>query len=227
MAGTFSKAAQGTPEVPKVRSVSLVNITEQRWVIYRDYRAFVIPPRDLQLGYSIVRIVPFTAQMDIGDKRKMEVFISADEIAADLEHHVNDDILKLNDGTPSFAGVFVAEGDEPTKSELDQANKLLRGFYLELVELADIEWDRTHNPNMIRDDMRRAARFLGVTKDWLYEQRQLVDCPVCAEKIRPGVAMCKTCGAILDPEKAAKYGIGTTAKAEEVEVPKARTRAAK
>jgi hypothetical protein len=30
---------------------------------------------------------------------------------------------------------------------------------------------------------------------------------VCAEKIKPGVAVCRACGAILDKEKAAQYGI--------------------
>jgi hypothetical protein len=33
------------------------------------------------------------------------------------------------------------------------------------------------------------------------------DCPVCAEKIKPGVAVCRSCGAILDREKAAQYGL--------------------
>jgi hypothetical protein len=35
----------------------------------------------------------------------------------------------------------------------------------------------------------------------------LADCPVCAEKIKPGVAVCRSCGAILDREKAAQYGL--------------------
>jgi predicted nucleic acid-binding Zn ribbon protein len=41
----------------------------------------------------------------------------------------------------------------------------------------------------------------------LYDARPLADCPVCAEKIKPGVAVCKSCGAILDREKAAQFGL--------------------
>jgi transposase len=39
----------------------------------------------------------------------------------------------------------------------------------------------------------------------------MAECPGCAEKIKPGVAVCKTCGAILDREKAAALGLGATA----------------
>jgi hypothetical protein len=59
----------------------------------------------------------------------------------------------------------------------------------------------------ITDLERRAARQLGVEKPWLYDPRPLTDCPLCAEKIKPGVAVCRSCGAILDREKAAQYGI--------------------
>src|SRR5581483_7802479 len=33
------------------------------------------------------------------------------------------------------------------------------------------------------------------------------ECPACAEKIKPGVAVCRSCGAILDREKAAQFGL--------------------
>jgi RNA polymerase subunit RPABC4/transcription elongation factor Spt4 len=60
----------------------------------------------------------------------------------------------------------------------------------------------------ITDLERRAARLLGLEKPWLYAAKPLDDCPVCAEKIKHGVAVCKSCGAILDREKAAQYGLG-------------------
>jgi RNA polymerase subunit RPABC4/transcription elongation factor Spt4 len=59
----------------------------------------------------------------------------------------------------------------------------------------------------ITDLERRAARQLGLEKPWLYDARPLADCPVCAEKIKHGVAVCRSCGAILDREKAAQYGL--------------------
>jgi hypothetical protein len=59
----------------------------------------------------------------------------------------------------------------------------------------------------ITDLERRAARQLGLEKPWLYDPKPLADCPVCAEKIKHGVAVCRSCGAILDREKAAQYGL--------------------
>jgi hypothetical protein len=59
----------------------------------------------------------------------------------------------------------------------------------------------------ITDLERRAARQLNLEKPWLYDPKPLADCPVCAEKIKHGVAVCRSCGAILDREKAAQYGL--------------------
>lgn len=41
----------------------------------------------------------------------------------------------------------------------------------------------------------------------------MAECPACAEKIKPGVAVCRACGAILDKEKAAQFGLGTPKRA--------------
>jgi len=61
----------------------------------------------------------------------------------------------------------------------------------------------------ITDLERRAARQLSLEKPWLYDPKPLAECPVCAERIKHGVAVCRSCGAILDREKAAQYGLGT------------------
>jgi ribosomal protein L32 len=60
----------------------------------------------------------------------------------------------------------------------------------------------------ITDLERRAARELKLDKPWLYDPKPLSECPACGEKIKPGVAVCRTCGAILDREKAARFGLG-------------------
>src|SRR5712692_11742386 len=71
------------------------------------------------------------------------------------------------------------------------------------------EWERSHSPLFITDLDRRAARVLGIEKPWLYDPRALMECPLCAEKLKPGVAVCRACGAILKPEKAAEYAFVT------------------
>jgi hypothetical protein len=48
-----------------------------------------------------------------------------------------------------------------------------------------------------------ASKSLGSTNP-----KPIGEYPVCAEFIKPGAAVCKICGAILDAEKAAQYGLG-------------------
>jgi hypothetical protein len=132
----------------------------------------------------------------------MEFRITAREIADDIAREINGD-----SGEGSYHGVFVAAGEAPTESELAEARRRLEDFQRRLVAAADLEWERTKNPMFITDLERRAARQLGLEKPWLYDARPLADCPVCAEKIKHGVAVCRSCGAILDREKAAQYGL--------------------
>jgi hypothetical protein len=132
----------------------------------------------------------------------MDIRISAREIAEDIAREINSD-----SGEGSFHGVFVADGPQPTEAELAEARRRLEEFQRRLVTAADLEWERTKNPMFITDLERRAARQLGLEKPWLYDPKPLAECPVCAEKIKPGLAVCRSCGAILDREKAAQYGL--------------------
>lgn len=189
-------------------TVSLVNISTEKW-----------PPRhrtyfgSLQVGspeagqsFAITPIRACTAVMDLGDKRTLPLQITAREIAEDLARELNGD-----SGEGSFHGVFVADGEMPTEAELADARRRLEEFQRRLVASADLEWERTRNPMFITDLERRAARQLGLEKPWLYDPKPLAECPACGEKIKPGVAVCKSCNAILDREKAAQYGLGLDA----------------
>jgi hypothetical protein len=189
------------PQQPDI--VALVNISTEKWPPrHRSYFGS-LEIRSPQSGdtFAITPIRGTTAVMDLGDKRTMEFRITAQEIAEDIAREINGD-----SGEGSFHGVFVAASTMPTDSELSDARLRLAEFHRRLVAAADLEWERTHNPMFITDLERRAARQLGFEKPWLYDPKPLADCPVCAEKIKHGVAVCRSCGAILDPEKAAQYG---------------------
>src|SRR6266571_5171951 len=101
------------------------------------------------------------------------------------------------------------------------------GSFHGVVAAADLEWERTKNPMFITDLERRAARQLGLEKPWLYDPKPLADCPVCAEKIKPGVAVCRSCGAILDREKAAQYGLVAAGRKERQRNPEPQAEPAK
>jgi hypothetical protein len=184
--------------------VSLVNISTQKWPPrHRTYfGSLTIQSPEDSATYAVTPVRACTSVMDLGDKRTMEIRLSAQEIAEDLVREINGD-----SGEGSYHGVFIAAGLEPTKEELDDARRKLETFQRRLVANADLEWERSHNMMFITDLERRAARELGLEKPWLYDPKPVADCPACGEKIKPGVAVCRTCGAILDREKAAKFGL--------------------
>jgi hypothetical protein len=185
-------------------TVSLVNISTQKWPPRQRTYFGSLEVRSPGPGeaFAITPIRGCTGVMDLGDKRIMEYRITAREIADDIAREINGD-----SGEGSFHGVFVAAGDSPTDAELEDARRRLEEFHRRLVAAADLEWERSHNPMFITDLERRAARELRLEKPWLYDPKPLADCPVCAEKIKPGVAVCRSCGAILDREKAAQFGL--------------------
>ena len=184
--------------------VSLVNISREVWpprqrTYFGSLR--VNSPHGAQ-RYAVTTIVGARSVMDLGDKRTMEFALTAREIADDIARELNSD-----SGEGSYHGVFVAAGIDPTESELAEAERKLAEFHRRLVASADLEWERTHNPMFITDLERRAARELKLEKPWLYDPKPQAECPACAEKIKPGVAVCRACGAILNREKAAQFGL--------------------
>ena len=185
-------------------AVALVNISTEKWPPRHRTYFGSLEIRSPQPGeaYAITPIRACTGVMDLGDKRTIDYRITAREIAEDLARELNGD-----SGEGSYHGIFVAAGEAPTEAELLEARRRLGDFHRRLVAAADLEWERTKNPMFITDLERRAARQLGLEKPWLYDPKPLADCPVCAEKIKPGVAVCRSCGAILDRDKAAQYGL--------------------
>jgi len=180
----------------------IANITEQRHLAQRMYGTFQIAGRGEGEAFALTRITPRTAVMDYGDKRSLPLAITAREIAEDLCREINSDA-----GERSFLGVFVCAGDSPTEQELRAAHEKLDEFYRALVAAADREWERSHSFLFIHDLQRRAAAQLGVEKEWHYQSRETEECPGCGERVKPGVAVCKSCHAILNRDKALALGL--------------------
>jgi hypothetical protein len=180
----------------------IANITEQHYMAHRMYGTFQIAGRAEADAYALTRITPRTAVMDYGDKRTLPLPITAREIADDICREINSDA-----GERSFLGVFVCAGDAPTEAELRSAHEKLDEFYRALVASADREWERSHSYLFIHDLQRRAAARLGLEKEWHYHARETEECPGCGERVKPGVAVCKSCHAILNREKALALGL--------------------
>ena len=181
----------------------IVNITDQSYAAHRTYGTYQIAGRAEGQAYAMTRVSPRTAVMDYGDKRILPLPISAREIAEDICREVNSDA-----GERSFLGVFVCEGSAPTEEELRVAREKLDEFYRSLIAAADREWERSHSYLFIHDLQRRAAANLGLEKEWFYRAPAYnAECPGCGERVKPGVALCRSCGAILDREKALALGL--------------------
>jgi hypothetical protein len=188
--------------------VALVNISSQKWPPrHRSYfGSLLIASPEPGQAYAITPIHSCLGFMDVGDRHKIDVPVSARAVAEDLARELNGD-----SGEGSFHGVFVAAGPEPTEAELADARTKLEVFHRRLVETADLEWERSHNPMFITDLERRAARELKLEKPWLYDPKPLEECPACGERVKPGVAICRSCRAVLDREKAKQFGFAAEA----------------
>lgn len=181
---------------------TIVNLAPQSWTLYRSYGTFFIRGCADGEPYTLTHVHGRKALMDVGDKRTMDVDITANEVGEDLCGEINSD-----GGENSFFGAFVVAGEAPTEDELQQGRERLETFYRRLVAAADREWERSHSYLFINDVERRAAHYLGLEKEWFYQARETKECPACGERVKHGVAVCKTCRAILDPAKAALLGL--------------------
>lgn len=173
----------------------ICNVGDQEWTLVRTYGVYRIPAGTRDSAAATLPVADRIDVVDMGDNRRLELPIPARKIAEDLAADLAD------------FGVFVAAGEQPTPEEIEAARSRLTEVAKKLVVEADQEWARSHNYRLISDLHRRAVRHLGLEREWAYEPAQLQDCPVCGERVRPGVAMCRSCGAIFDAEKARQFGV--------------------
>ena len=176
-------------------TASIASVSDQDWYISRTHGVYHIPACGKNQTYALLMITPRGDAIDLGDNRRFPFTISAREIADDLLQDLLDH------------GIFVCAGPRPTSEELATATERRTRHYQTLIAEGDMMWARGHSFREISDLHRRAAISLGVEREWAYVPMRTSDCPACGEKVKAGVAVCKHCGAILDPDKAALHGL--------------------
>lgn len=170
----------------------LVNVGDQDWWLTRTYGTYHLPAaRDDQP--AVLTLYGRVDVYDVGDGRKNEIYVPAAEIAADLARELEP------------WGVFATTAARPSEAELRRARQRLEEHRRHLVAVADTDWARYRNPAFIPDTARRAARALGLEREWAAEPEQMMDCPVCGARLRRGVALCRDCRAVLDPERLRRF----------------------
>ncbi|MGH9682181.1 MAG: zinc ribbon domain-containing protein [Candidatus Acidiferrales bacterium] len=185
------------PPPDTAATVTIASISDQDWYISRTHGVYHIPSCAKGEPCALLLITARGDAIDLGDNRRFPFTISAREIAEDLLQDLHDH------------GIFVCAGARPSPEEIAAATTRRDVFYHQLVADGDTMWARGHSFREISDLHRRAAIALGIEREWAYVPARMEDCPACGEKVKPGVAVCKHCGAILDAEKAAKHGLGS------------------
>ncbi len=126
------------------------------------------------------------------------------------------DIAKEMERSFSHHGIVALEGPIPSDAELERARAARHAWYLTQFAEAQDNWTRYRQYRNITDRQRDAARYLfakGMIAEapaWLDVtgiQPTKQECPACGETIKIGVAKCAKCGAILDVEKATRFGL--------------------
>lgn len=87
-------------------------------------------------------------------------------------------------------GVFWTINEIPTEEELAKATARMEKEYTRLLEQARAV--QVSNPQMLRDmltpEHHRAAEYWGVETEWHGKQSRPMDCPICGDRVKAGIA---------------------------------------
>ena len=160
-------------------------------------------PSLLVVGQSVHHI-------DVGEDRpQLEMPIASAEMARSIvEDFIAAQIAVTENAKPGltwFRGEVTPLELKTKQAPLIASLKATqRAWYLELVKMADDDWQRYHKHTVISDIERMAARDLGyVDKAWLIVPEQLMtsSCPACGTAIVPTVVVCPNCRCIIDAKR--------------------------
>jgi hypothetical protein len=147
----------------------------------------------------------------------LEIPTSAPAIADSVVRDYCNSLLGYSPDNRS-PGVFYLAG-EVSILELKAKHKELmlgikerqKNWFVALIDLADALWARSNgNPMVIADDMKLAARELGLEyKDWLktYTHAELKKCVACGTMITNAVVVCPNCKVVVDVEQFKKLNL--------------------
>lgn len=178
---------------------------------------FIIPAGSYEKP-ALLTVGPSSWWREIDEDQPMlEIPVSSIQVADSIVRDYCNGILACN-MADTMPGLFYIPGEikisdlvKNYKGELDKANARQRNWYAVLIKLADSLWARSQgNPLAISDDMRMAAKEMGIqTKDWMkdFQMVETVRCKACGALCNPMFPICPNCKAINDPVKAKELGL--------------------
>jgi hypothetical protein len=152
---------------------------------------------------AVVVVGPSSWWRDIDpDQPMLEIPVSAVQIAQSVIVDYCNGMLGCDMST-AMPGMFFIPGEyekkdvvDRYKAQLGEAKIKQDNWYKTLIKLADALWARTNgNPLVIWDEMRLAARELGLDKIWIrdYQNVEMVKCFACGSLRNPEFPICPVC----------------------------------
>lgn len=178
---------------------------------------FVIKPGSTEKpALLVVGSSSWWRDVDVGQPL-LEIPVSSIQVADSIVKDYCNGLLACNMGD-TMPGLFYIPGEHDLnsinksfKSELDKALIRQRNWYSALIKLADALWARSNgNPLVVSEDMRMAAKEMGLSaKDWMkdFQMVDMVKCKACGALKNPTYPICATCRYIDDPVKAKELGL--------------------
>ena len=126
-------------------------------------------------------------------------FIGARSYSAEMSTHTTN---------YEWYGVFRSAAEKPTIEELETAYAKLEKF--QKMWLADgdrLALQGEKGLEQIGTPHREAAIWLKQPRSWSQPAVAMIECPGCGNSVKPYIAKCGSCGAILDRMKAIKLGL--------------------
>lgn len=177
---------------------------------------FIIPPGKLEKpSLFVVGSSSWWKELE-DDQPLLEIPVSSIQMANSIITDFCNGLLSCNMGD-TMPGLFFVPGElslqeiktkYPTQFQKAVDNQ--KRYFLELVKRGDVDWSRTNgNPLAISDDMRLAARELGITKEWLadFQNVEMIRCVACGAMRNPSYPICGACHNVIDVEAYKKLNI--------------------
>lgn len=194
-------------------AATIVSLWHVNFPVCRAYQNYSIPARpdngllitnpEFSRTFGSLRIQDAHGTMDIGERRNLPQSFDAYSVA--------DDIV-ANDGLQTY-GVFVPDGDEPAKEELQIAQAILLRKARQLIQEGDIKYSKLETRREISDLNRWAVVQLEEKRDWVYVHTAevkvaLPPCLACGSEAKiPDPAVCWNCSYVMNARKARDLGI--------------------
>lgn len=100
----------------------------------------------------------------------------------------------------------VAQVKLQLSDRLSELREIQQNWFVNIARIADNDWARYHQHNVISNFQRKAAQLIGwrpEEHEWMSDKVILkpVKCPSCGNVVEIGTVVCPACRCVLDEEK--------------------------